>query len=157
MPTSINSIFFPKAVKSYENKRYCEFKKYIKWYYAVLIGYGALIVIITILFLRPVVSLVFPKHIPGIELVYIIMPGIILQSLSEPIGLILNSSVILKPMLIVNCLNLLLNIAIVILYISTNSFTLRNIALLRTISGVFLFAAFIVVYLIIKKRLYNTV
>jgi len=155
VPSSLNGIFFPKAIKSYEGKRYEEFKKYIKWYYAVLIGYGLLIVLATIFFLQPVVSLVFPKHILGVGLVYIIMPGLVVQSMSEPIGLILNSSVILKPMLVVNCLNLSLNIAIIVIYIYAGSFTLQNIALLRTISGLFIFLAYVVVYLIIKKRLYK--
>lgn len=156
VPSSVNSIFFPKAVKAYEDKHYTDFKKYIKWYYAVLIAYGALISLVTVLFLRPVVSLVFPNHLPGVELVYIIMPGIILQSLSEPIGLILNSAVILKPMLVVNSLNLLLCICLIILYIATDVFSLTSVSMLRSISGAFVFIAYIAVFFIIKKQLFKT-
>lgn len=155
VPKSINGIFFPKAVKSYEDGQFNDFKKYIKWYYVVLICYGALIVLVTILFLQPIVSMVFPKHIPGIEFVYIIIPGIILRSLTDPIDLILNSAVILKPMLIVNILYLLLNIIVIAAYIASDVFSLINIAILRTISGTFMLFAYVVVFLIIKKRLFK--
>lgn len=156
VPASINGIFFPKAVKAYEDKHYTDFKKYIKWYYVALIAYGFLISLATVLLLRPVVSLIFPNHLPGVELVYIIMPGIILQSLSEPIGLILNSAVILKPMLVVNSLNLLLCVSLVFLYISADFFSLTSISMLRSISGTFVFIAYVVVFYIVKKQLFKT-
>lgn len=157
VPTSLNSIFFPKGVKSYSNNDFNYFKQILKYYYLCLVGYGIAITIVTLLLLKPLVEIVFPNHLPGVVFVYLVLPGLVLQSLSEPIGLILNSSVILRPMLIVNCLNLLLNIAIIIMYISISIFSLQNIALLRSISGAFIFLAYVIVYMIIKKRLFKVV
>ena len=157
VPTSLNSIFFPKGVKSYSNNDFNYFKQILKYYYLCLVVYGVAITIVTLLLLKPLVEIVFPNHLPGVVFVYLVLPGLVLQSLSEPIGLILNSSVILRPMLIVNCLNLLLNIAIIIMYISISIFSLQNIALLRSISGAFIFLAYVIVYMIIKKRLFKVV
>ena len=154
IPTSINAIFFPKGVKAYSEKKYTDFKSLLKYYFLALVGYGIAIAIVTFLFLEPVVSVVFPQHIPGVVLVYIILPGLILQSLSEPVGLILNSTVILRPMLIVNMLNMFFCIAMVFVLIYSQAFTLKTVASIRMASGVFMLAAYIIVYFVIRKRLY---
>lgn len=155
VPTSINAIFFPKGVKSYSDRDFNRFKRILKYYYFVLIGYGALIAVITFTLLEPIVSVVFPNHLPGVLFVYIILPGLVMQSLSEPIGLVLNASVILKPMLIVSVLNFLVCVAVVALLIMAGTFKLENVAIVRTISGCFLLISYIITYLIIKKNLYN--
>lgn len=154
VPASLNSIFFPKGVKAYSEKRFNDFSTIIRYYVLVLLFYGVVIFLITFFFLEPFVQFVFPKHIPGVELVYIILPGLILQSLSEPIGLILNSSVILRPMLIVNLLNLIFCIILVSIFIFAESFSLRGVAFIRMLSGCFMFGAYLLVYWIIRRRLY---
>lgn len=155
VPSSLNSIFFPRGVKSYAEKRYEEFKKYIKFYFLAIIGYGVLISTVTIFFLEPVVSFIFPNHIPGVSFVFIILPGLIMMSLIEPIGLILNSSVILKPMLIASSTNLVFNVVSISILIVIGIFSLTNIAILRTISGLYMLIAYILIYITIKNKLYN--
>lgn len=155
IPNSINAIFFPKGVKAYSEKKYSEFKSLLKYYYLALVGYGLAIAVVTYLFLDPVVSLVFPQHISGVPLVFIILPGLILQSFSEPIGLILNSAVILRPMLIVNASNLVFNVVCVVMMITLGWFSLQSVAILRAASCLFLLLAYILVIIIIRKRLYQ--
>lgn len=155
VPNSINSIFFPKGVKAYSNMQFKEFKRLIRYYYLVLIGYSVFISVVTFLFLKPVVAFVFPNHLPGVNLVYLILPGLIFQSMTNPIGLILNSSVILKPMLVVNSANLLFNVLMIVGMISTTIFSLENVAILRTASGLFILIGYCITYFIIKKRLYK--
>ena len=127
VPTSINAIFFPKGVKSYSEGKYEEFKRYLKYYYLVLIGYGV---------------------------VYYILPGLILQSMCEPIGLILNSAVILKPMLAVNATNLAFNVVSIGLMITIGIFTLDHVAMLRSLSGIVMISRYVITFLCIRKRLY---
>ena len=155
VPNSLNAIFFPKGVKSYADKKYLDFKHIIKYYFLAIIGYGVLITIVTFLFLKPIVAFVFPNHLLGVSFVYIILPGLILMSLYAPIGLILNSSVILKPMLIADSTNLLFNVIIIFALIGYGAFSLQNIAVLRTVSGAYMLAVYIAVYFIIRKKLYN--
>ena len=155
VPNSLNAIFFPKGVKSYADKQYIDFNNIIKYYFLTIVGYGVLITIVTFLFLRPIVAFVFPNHLLGVSFVYIILPGLIMMSLYAPIGLILNSSVILKPMLIADSTNLLLNVIIIFALIGFGAFSLHNLAVLRTVSGAYMLAVYIAVYFIIRKRLYN--
>lgn len=154
VPTSLNSIFFPKGVKSYANNDFSFFKRILKYYYLCLIGYGVAISIVTILLLKPVVALVFPNHLPGVVFVYLVLPGLIFSSLREPLGLILNSAIILKPMLYVNAAELLFDISGFVVMITGGFFTLSNVAILRTLSGALSLAGYVVAILIIRKRLF---
>lgn len=154
VPTSLNAIFFPKGVRSYSEGKYDEFRRYLKYYYLVLIGYGVLIALVTLTLLKPVVALIFPNHLPGVHLVYYILPGLILQSMCEPIGLILNSAVILKPMLALNATNLAFNVVSIGLMITIGIFTLDHVAMLRSLSGIVMISGYVITYLCIRKRLY---
>ena len=154
IPSSINSIFFPKGIKAYSQKNYMLFKSLLKYYYLALVGYGFFIMVMTFLLLEPVVTIIFPQHIQGVVLVYIILPGLVLQSLSEPIGLILNSAVILRPMLVVNVLNMLFCICMAFVLIFEGLFTLQSVASIRMASGLFILIAYLYTYYIIKDRLF---
>lgn len=155
VPNSLNAIFFPKGVKSYAEKHYDDFKRIIKYYFLTLVGYGVLIAAITLLLLEPVVALIFPNHLSGVSFVYIILPGLIMMSLVDPVALILNSAVILRPMLIASSSNLIFNVVVIILLISLGIFTLQGVAALRAVSGLYLLISYVVIYMIIKKKLYK--
>lgn len=155
IPNSINSIFFPKGVKAYSERNYNHFKSLLRYYSLVLIGYGICITIVTLFFLDPFVALFFPKHQTGVVLVYIILPGLILHSLSDPIGLVLNSSVILKPMLVTNLLNMCFCIVALFLMINMSVFSLQNVAVVRMVSGLFVLALYCLYYYSIRRQLYQ--
>lgn len=154
VPTSLNSIFFPKGVKSYANNDFCYFKRILKYYFLCLIGYGVAITVVTLLLLKPVVAVVFPNHLPGVNYVYLVLPGLIFCSLRDPLGLILNSAVILKPMLYVNAMELLLDILGIGIMVGGGFFTLSNVAILRSLSGAVSFIGYLVTMLFIRKRLF---
>lgn len=154
VPTSLNAIFFPKGVKSYASQDYSYYKRILKYYYLCLVGYGIAIAFVTVLLLKPVVGLVFPNHLPGVVFVYLVLPGLIFGSLKEPLGLILNSAVILKPMLYVNASELLFDIVGFVIMITGGFFTLSNVAILRTLSGALSLTGYIVAIYIIRKRLF---
>lgn len=155
VPTSLNAIFFPKGVKSYSEKKYSDFKRILKYYYLLLGSYGIFITMVTVMFLEPVVGLIFPNHLPGVFFVYIILPGLILTSLTDPIGLVLNSSVILRPMLAVSSSNMALSVIAIFSMICVGIFSLQNVAILRAASGAYTLLAYVAVYLLIKKKLYK--
>lgn len=99
IPTSINSLFFPKAVKFYADKNTDQLGKTIYKYFLILLVYCFVSVVALSFLFSPIVEFIFPKHLPFVKLVYIILPALVLRTLSEPIGLLLNSMVILKPLL----------------------------------------------------------
>jgi intracellular septation protein A len=58
-------------------------------------------------------------------------------------------------MLIVCALNFLVCVGGITLLIMTSTFTLENVAVIRTVSGFFLLISYIITYLIIKRKLYK--
>lgn len=99
IPTSINSLFFPKAVKFYADGDTNQLWKAIYKYFLILLIYCFVSVLLLFFIFSDIVELIFPKHLPYVKLVYLIVPSLILRTLSDPIGLLLNSMVILKPLL----------------------------------------------------------
>jgi O-antigen/teichoic acid export membrane protein len=99
IPTSINSLFFPKAVKFYADLDIIQFRKTIYKYLIILIIYCFVGIVLVAFLFSPLIELIFPKHLPYVKLVYIIVPALVLRTLSDPIGLLFNSMVILKPLL----------------------------------------------------------
>ncbi len=99
IPTSINSLFFPKAVKFYADSDINQFRKTIYKYLIILIIYCFVGILLVSFLFSPLIELIFPKHLPYVKLVYIILPALVLRTLSDPIGLLFNSMVVLKPLL----------------------------------------------------------
>jgi O-antigen/teichoic acid export membrane protein len=156
VPNSVNAIFFPTSIKCYENKLYGEVKKIIKNYYIVLILYSLIVVFITLFFLRPVITLFFPIHIAGIKLVYLILPGLICTSLYSPIGLIMNSAIILKPMLWINIISMLLNGILILFLVLSHRINIQNMAILRSLLGMISLIGYVISYQIISSRLWTS-
>ena len=113
-----------------------------------------IISIVTFILLKPIVAVIFPNHLPGVLFVYLVLPGLIFTSLREPLGLVLNSAVILKPMLYVNATELLFDIIGIIVMITGGFFSLTNVAILRTLSGALSLVGYVVAIFIIRKRLF---
>ena len=149
IPTSINSLFFPKAVKYKNDNNIVEFKLIIKKYFLINILYSIISTLIIYFFFYPLIDIVFPKHSPYVYLVYIILPGLIIRTLSDPIGLFFNSIVYLKPILWSDVISTLFYL-ITIIYLGTNElFTLESIlicyCLYNLVKFLYLFLNFIVV------------
>ena len=130
---------------------------YVSLYQLVPVSINSMILIsfVTVLLLKPVVSLLFPVHLVGVPFVYTILPGLIMMSLADPIGLVLNSAVILRPMLVSSVSNFVFNVVLIGVMIGNGIFTLQNIAILRTLSGTYMLVAYILIYFLIRKKLYH--
>lgn len=155
IPSSINSIIFPKAVKAYSVFDYSGFKKLIGCYCICLFVYSLVIVFLTYFLLEPIVSLIFPKHLIGVGFVFIIVPGLVFQLFSDPITLILNSAVILRPMLYVGVATLTLSVALIFLLINMDFFSLQNVSIVRCLSGVMTLCSYILVFFLIRNNIFK--
>lgn len=99
IPTSIMNLLYPRAVLFYENKDLFSFKNVIVIHSFLVIGYCVLVAFLIIFLLKPIVALIFPQHSPFVILAIYALPGLIFRSLADPISVVLNSIVKLKPML----------------------------------------------------------
>lgn len=113
VPNSINSIFFPIGIKSFEDKDYTRFKEITKRYTLVILLYMAVVLGFTFLMLQPMVDMIFPNHSSNTIYVYYAIPGIILTVLCGPISLVMNAMVILRPMLLAGVASIVTNIVLI--------------------------------------------
>lgn len=133
VPTSIQSVFFPQAVRSFDEGNMPVFRTIVKKQTFAMIAYDVLIILITVLFFDAVVKLMFPLHVENTVYVYYFIPGLLAISFVEVTGLILMASVRLKPILIGGVTNLAVNIITVGLLISMSVMTLTRMAILKSL------------------------
>ena len=62
VPTSINYLFLPNIIYSYENGLMAEFRRHVRNYTLVLMGYGICVVLAVLTSLQPLVDILFPSH-----------------------------------------------------------------------------------------------
>jgi O-antigen/teichoic acid export membrane protein len=133
VPTSIQSIFFPQAVRSFDESNLTSFKSIIKKQSFAMAAYDLLIMLITGLFFEAVVKLLFPLHADNTVFVYYFIPGLLAMSFVEVTGLILMASVRLRPILIGGITNLMVNIVLISVMIKFNEMTLTRMAMLKSL------------------------
>ena len=140
VPTSIQSVFFPRAVRTFGEGDMTTFKSIIKKQTFSMVAYDVFILVITALFFEPTIKLLFPLHIENTIYVYYFIPGLLAMSFVEVTGLILMASVRLRPILIGGITNLTVNIAVVGILIYLNEMSLIKMAELKSLLLIIPFA-----------------
>ena len=155
VPSSINSLYFPTAVKYFTSGEKILFFIFIKRYYLIIIIYSLIVSLLIIFLFKPIVLLLFPVHVDSIIYVYIIMPGLIFKLLAEPIWLVFNSAVTLRPIFWANIISLILTFFGVVYLYYFEIFNLFNISILKSFIGFQLFVFAIFSYIYINKHIDN--
>ena len=121
IPNSILNILYPKAIKYYADQDKEKFHKTIRDNLKIIFLYNIIGIISIILFLSSIISLLFPKHLPYVYLVYLAIPGLISRQFVDPISLFFNSVICLKPLFWSDLFSLLVYcISILYFYITNN-------------------------------------
>lgn len=134
VPSSIQNIFFPRAVKAYDQGEMSNFCDIIKKQTLAMIVYDVIVIVLTILLLGEVVAILFPKHVDNVKYVYYYLPGLLAMSFVEVTGLVLNATVRLKPILIGGLISFLSYVIIVPILISTHTMNLTAMSIQKSIA-----------------------
>lgn len=97
IPNSVSQLFFPDAIKAYTASNYQKVKKQMKIYFVVNIGVSIFLILITFAFMELIIGYFVPKHLVGIRYVWLILPGLIIFTITQPLNLIFYAANILKP------------------------------------------------------------
>lgn len=151
IPTSVQSIFFPKAVRSYDEGNMIEFRNVIKRLSLVTVIYDVVIILATIILLKPVVSIVFPLHEDNVIYVYLFLPGLLAWALDSVTSLVLNSSLRLKIMFYAGLSGFLTNVTGVFLMRCLDVLSLTSMACLKSLVLIVPFAVSFI-YLMINRK-----
>lgn len=149
IPNSINNIFFPKLINAYENKDYIYFKQLVKKDILVFIVYVVIIIIGTIMLLKPVVSYMFPNHINNLIYVYYYLPGIVLNTMTYVSTLVLNASLKLKAILYTELIASMTYMLILFLLNLFDCFNLVTVCIARNILYFLIFIIYLI-YTLLK-------
>lgn len=134
IPTSINYLFFPNIIYSYENKLMVDFRRHIRNYTLVLMGYGVCAVIVVLTLLQPLVDILFPKHSGNTHYVFLLIPGLMSQLLYYSVSAILNAWKNFTPLLISGLVGVFSAIVIIAITASMKLFGLTVMVYIKNIS-----------------------
>jgi O-antigen/teichoic acid export membrane protein len=124
VPSSILNLFFPKAIKFYNDNDLVNFNKVVRSNFLITIGYCVILTLIGLIIFNPLVGLIFPQHQPYVYLVILGLPGLIFRILCDPISLYLNSIVKLSPIFWSDVISLCVYISCLILIFNYNLFVI---------------------------------
>ena len=155
VPTSINSLFFPKSVKLFSANQFNELDKLTKKYFFILCLYSLVCSVLMLIFFNPLVKYIFPNHFPYVKLVFMVLPGLILRIMCDPIGLLLNSMVKLKPIFLSDLIGILCYGMMVIVLGFAKIFSIENIIICYVLYNLIRLLYLIYTYFFIKKQLLN--
>lgn len=143
IPASLSSLFFPRTIKAYEDGQMALFRHNIKNYTVILLGYLGVVVVLTLVLLQPVVDWIFPIHSGGTVYVYWFLLGMVFYTLCDPIGLIMNSMVKLRPMLWAGLLGIVLNFSLILISDHFYVFSLMTMTWIKITVNFAIFACYL--------------
>lgn len=152
IPSSINSLFFPKSVKYFENGDRNQLKTTIYNYFIILAIYCFIAVLMLFLLFSPLVEFVFPKHLPYVKLVYIILPALILRTLADPLVLLFNSIVKMNPILWSDIISTVFYIFLIFALHFFKIFSLENVLICYGFYNLIRFCYLFVNFILLKRK-----
>jgi O-antigen/teichoic acid export membrane protein len=151
IPTSILNLLFPRAVVYYESKDMHGFKNIIVVHIFFVLGYCILLAFLIFFLLKPFVAVIFPQHSPFVKFAIYALPGLIFRSMADPISVVLNSIVKLKPLFWSDIYGLALYIVLITFMAIFNFFSLSNF--LISFNIYFAFKFIFLAFSVLKLRL----
>ncbi|WP_147591765.1 lipopolysaccharide biosynthesis protein [Dysgonomonas mossii] len=134
VPTSINYLFLPNIIYSYENELMAEFRRHVRNYTLVLMGYGICVVLAVLTSLQPLVDILFPTHSGNTHYVFLLVPGLIAQLLYYSVSAILNAWKNFTSLLMSGIVGVFSTITIIALTGSMHLFNLTIMVYIKNIS-----------------------
>lgn len=150
IPFSVGKLFFPPAMQKFANQDFKALKKILKNYFVFLICFIVFAFVSTFFFLNPVVALLIPKHIIGIKFVWGIFPGLVALLFLEPLGLLFNASVKLKPMFWAYLTSSFILFSLIIVANKLFGFSLSLMSYIKSITAIYI-TLFLYTVFFIKK------
>jgi len=152
IPSSINNLYFPRTIKLFADGERIKLNKVINQYFFILIFYCFVCVILILTLLPPLVKLIFPKHYDYVNLVFIILPGMVFRNMCDPISLLLNSMVKLKPILYSDLISTIFYIFMILFIIIMKVFSLENILYCYVLYSLIKFMYLLYSFALVKKK-----
>lgn len=153
IPSSIINLLFPQAVIFFENKDITKFHNVINILWLVVFLYCIIVSLLIIILLNPIVEIIFPLHTPFVKYAIYALPGLIFRTLSDPISVVLNSVVKLKPIFWSDIIGLALYSLLITFLIIFHIFSLTFAIICLNIYFAFKFIFLLIFYIKQKNKI----
>ncbi len=155
VPVSLLNLYFPRTIAAFEEGRHADFLNLFRRHIVDLLAYLACVIILTITLLPWLLNHYFDNYRGGETLIYLVIPGVIAQTLCDPASLVFNSSRKLRPVLIYGVLLLLTDVAILYFLYSFNLFTLETVVIAKSVAHVLAFSYLASVLALFRKNFFH--
>jgi O-antigen/teichoic acid export membrane protein len=155
IPTSLNNLFFPQCVRYYNTSNMSLFKSQLRKYSFILLLYLFIVITLSNLFLKGFVFLFVPKHIKNIKYVFLYMPGLLALCLCDPISLIFNSSVKLRPLLLAGFSSVVLNLILIFVIQKTMYLSLSFMAVIKSVINIYILIFYLSWVFLTRNKIFN--
>lgn len=152
-PTAITNLFFPTLISKYELGDMNGFSSSLRRYFMILVLYLSATILLTVLLSNFVVSLLFPKHLESLNLVYTILPSLFFLCLSNPIIVVLNASKNFKAIFFGSLISITVYLFLLVVYLYKFEVKLIGFFAIESISSCcfFIYNCFVFKKIIQKK------
>ena len=154
-PISVNNLFFPPAVRAFAENRILDFKKILRNYSIFIVIYSILVFILLFTVIKPIVGILFPKHLIGVKYVYYMFPGLVFLIMLHPITLIYNSAVYFKPMFWGYFTSIIIFTCLLFFGYTENNFSLTWVAISTSLTAFYIFIFLSIGYFFNKSKIYQ--
>jgi len=134
--TSLLKIYFPTAIREYEQGHLLKFHSTLKTHAKNLLWYMIVAIGITILFMKISIAVFLPKFSGTTHLVYLALPGLVVVTLCDVVSLYYNSIKKLTPLLYYGVASLGIYALLLAMVRLTNIFSLESVVISRSIAGI---------------------
>jgi len=90
VPSSFDQIFLPRMVRAHEDRDTPMLHRLLRQFAWLAVGYGAAAALAVAVLAEPLTALLLPKYVPDLRYLYLIAPGLILFTLSNPLAIAFN-------------------------------------------------------------------
>lgn len=155
IPVALNKIYFPQVIKNFTDQKFHIVRKELKTFSLILGVYVLIAFLLTYLFINPIISFIFPKHLFAIKYIWLIYPGLIAFIFVQPIQILLNASIQLKPIFWAQAFSVLLLLILIIIFDNIYGLSLDLIAIIKSIVMIFGLVYYILSYFALKKKVWS--
>lgn len=155
VPAAVNRLFFPKTMKFFVKGDFIDVKRKILNYFLVNLAYSISVIIVVWLFMNIVVSTVIPNHLEATPYIWMLLPGLIISILIQPIGLLFNAAVKLYPFLWSSLAGLFVTSLMLLSLGFMGNLNLSYVAIVMSISMITTSFILLSIYLWKKKSIWN--
>lgn len=148
VPTSLDGLFLPRLVSAHGAADARQLRLDLRRFLALLAGYCAVASAAVLLLAAPLLALLLPKYVPDLHYVHLVLPGLVLLTLTNPVAVVGNVLIRYRTYLVAYGGGTLLTAAVFGLGLSSgHTLDLEQVSLLRSATyaliGLLLLAGFV--------------